>query len=323
MGAPFVGPSYNLASRPASVQRTINLVPVPVEPGNERTAWVFADVPGLVEFATEFPLSEGIYVFSEPGTYTWNMPEGTVSVEAAVLGAGGGGGGGAHTGAASSPAGGGGGGGGGYASATFDAGDLTSSITIVVGAGGAGGSGGSSAAGTAGAIGGNSAFGPYLTGYGGGGGGGGANVNVVGGGGGGAGDDESGTSGTAALHGDGGAGGGGDGGGIGTTGAAGVSVVTSAGAGGGAGSTSGFAGGDSVRGGAGGGGGCPGLVSGTGRCASPDCRCPTEPGSDDRGVHRSGGRRGGGRAPRMPHRGSRRHAGIAASAPAVRVTAGA
>lgn len=90
MGAPFVGPSYNLASRPASVQRTINLVPVPVEPGNERTAWVFADVPGLVEFATEFPLSEGIYVFSEPGTYTWNMPEGTVSVEAAVLGAGGG-----------------------------------------------------------------------------------------------------------------------------------------------------------------------------------------------------------------------------------------
>lgn len=96
MGAPFVGPSYNLASRPASVQRTINLVPVPVEPGNERTAWVFADVPGLVEFATEFPLSEGIYVFSEPGTYTWNMPEGTVSVEAAVLGAGGGGGGGGN-----------------------------------------------------------------------------------------------------------------------------------------------------------------------------------------------------------------------------------
>jgi hypothetical protein len=45
---PFVGPSYNLESRPASVQRTINLVPVPQEPGNERTAWVFKDVPGLV-----------------------------------------------------------------------------------------------------------------------------------------------------------------------------------------------------------------------------------------------------------------------------------
>lgn len=52
---PFVGPSYNLTSRPASVQRTINLIPVPQEPGNERTAWVFKDAPGLVlvqEFAT-------------------------------------------------------------------------------------------------------------------------------------------------------------------------------------------------------------------------------------------------------------------------------
>jgi len=48
---PFVGPSYNLESRPSGVQRTVNLVPVPQEPGNERTAWVFKDVPGLVEFA--------------------------------------------------------------------------------------------------------------------------------------------------------------------------------------------------------------------------------------------------------------------------------
>lgn len=46
---PFVGPSYNLDSRPASVQRTINIVPYPQEPGNERTKWVFKDVPGLVE----------------------------------------------------------------------------------------------------------------------------------------------------------------------------------------------------------------------------------------------------------------------------------
>jgi hypothetical protein len=45
---PFIGPSYQLASRPASVQRTINMVPVPQEPGNERTAWVFKDVAGLV-----------------------------------------------------------------------------------------------------------------------------------------------------------------------------------------------------------------------------------------------------------------------------------
>lgn len=47
---PFVGPSYNLDSRPSGVQRTINLIPVPEEPGNERTSWVFKDVPGLTAF---------------------------------------------------------------------------------------------------------------------------------------------------------------------------------------------------------------------------------------------------------------------------------
>jgi hypothetical protein len=46
--SPFIGPSYNLDSRPASVQRTVNLMPVPNEPGNERAGWVFRDVPGLV-----------------------------------------------------------------------------------------------------------------------------------------------------------------------------------------------------------------------------------------------------------------------------------
>lgn len=50
MELPFVGPSYHLESRPSGVQRTINMVPVPEEPGNERTAWVFKDVPGLVVF---------------------------------------------------------------------------------------------------------------------------------------------------------------------------------------------------------------------------------------------------------------------------------
>jgi hypothetical protein len=50
----FIGPSYNLESRPASVQRTVNLVPVPLEPGNERSGWVFRDVPGLVEGVSEW-----------------------------------------------------------------------------------------------------------------------------------------------------------------------------------------------------------------------------------------------------------------------------
>ena len=45
---PFVGPTYSLRSKPASVQRTVNMEPVPLEPGNERTGWVFKDVPGLV-----------------------------------------------------------------------------------------------------------------------------------------------------------------------------------------------------------------------------------------------------------------------------------
>lgn len=50
---PFVGPSYNLRRRPHSVQRTVNLVPVPQEPGNERTAWVFKDAPGLTSIFTD------------------------------------------------------------------------------------------------------------------------------------------------------------------------------------------------------------------------------------------------------------------------------
>ena len=58
---PFVGRSYNLRSRPASVQRTVNLIPVPVEPGNERTPWVFKDAPGLVEFSVAPPPSDLLY----------------------------------------------------------------------------------------------------------------------------------------------------------------------------------------------------------------------------------------------------------------------
>lgn len=50
MDTPFVGPSYNLESRAASVQRTVNMVPVPLEPGNERSEWTFEDVPGLTLF---------------------------------------------------------------------------------------------------------------------------------------------------------------------------------------------------------------------------------------------------------------------------------
>lgn len=49
-GDAFVGPSYNLDSRPASVQRSVNVMPVPLEPGNERRGWCLLDVPGLILF---------------------------------------------------------------------------------------------------------------------------------------------------------------------------------------------------------------------------------------------------------------------------------
>ena len=52
---PFIGPSYNLRRRHHSLQRSVNLVPVPIEPGNERSAWVFKDAPGLALFTLAVP----------------------------------------------------------------------------------------------------------------------------------------------------------------------------------------------------------------------------------------------------------------------------
>lgn len=52
MPIPFVGPSYQLRSRPADVQRTIGMYAVPIEPQNGRNLYVFKDVPGKVVFAT-------------------------------------------------------------------------------------------------------------------------------------------------------------------------------------------------------------------------------------------------------------------------------
>lgn len=50
---PFVAGSYDLDTRQSGVQRTINMVPVPEEPGNERTAWVFKDAAGLEEWSED------------------------------------------------------------------------------------------------------------------------------------------------------------------------------------------------------------------------------------------------------------------------------
>lgn len=48
----FVGGSYNLTNRNASLQRSVNLIPKPIEAGNEKSAWAFFDAPGLTLFAT-------------------------------------------------------------------------------------------------------------------------------------------------------------------------------------------------------------------------------------------------------------------------------
>src|SRR6187431_1142502 len=52
---PFIGPTYPLLSLPASVQQTVNMSPVLIEPGNERQRWVFKDTPGLVPVEIRLP----------------------------------------------------------------------------------------------------------------------------------------------------------------------------------------------------------------------------------------------------------------------------
>lgn len=58
MPVPFIGPSYNLDSRAASTQRTVNMYPVPVEPGNETAGVTLKDIPGLTVFVAEFVQEE-------------------------------------------------------------------------------------------------------------------------------------------------------------------------------------------------------------------------------------------------------------------------
>lgn len=72
MELPFVGPSYSLDSRPSSVQRTINMVPLPQEPSNERTAWVFKDVPGCEVFNAPSAAAPGWDSVNESGRWTFS-----------------------------------------------------------------------------------------------------------------------------------------------------------------------------------------------------------------------------------------------------------
>lgn len=115
-----------------------------------------------------------VQVYTTPGTYSWSKPAGAKVVQVVLIGGGGGGGGGARNVSGTACAGGGGGGGSGIWDGIFDASQLASSFTIIVGAGGNGGAGASSiGAGAAGISGSTTRFGTYAQVTGGGGGGGG------------------------------------------------------------------------------------------------------------------------------------------------------
>jgi hypothetical protein len=93
--------------------------------------------------------SVDIQKFTTTGANTWTKPTGAVWVEVFMWGGGGGGGGGG-TGSASAPGnqgGGGGGSGSAYMRLVYDASDLGTTETVIVGAGGAGGAGNSSGGG--------------------------------------------------------------------------------------------------------------------------------------------------------------------------------
>ena len=205
---------------------------------------------------SSFTLNQDVQTFTSNST--WVKPDGATIVNVIVIGGGGSGAGGGNGGGSEHLVT--GGGGGGYVERIFSAADLTSTVSVTVGAQVAGGAGvgGGGGAGASGTVGNNSSFGSYITAYGGGlgvfaantndkSGGGGAGINGAGG----AGQDNADSSGgsPSAAAGNDATGSGGPGC---VKGAAGKSAEYGGGAGGGSG---GKAGGSSMYGGAGGGGG--------------------------------------------------------------------
>ena len=221
--------------------------------------------------------------FSSSGT--WTKPAGVTTVTVELWGGGGGGGSGRK--GDNNADGGGGGGGGAYVTKTFPASDISSTVSVTLGAGGAGGAAQATnnTAGNAGSAGVSSTFGAYLTAYGGAGGIGGvdgAGGTSTGGGGGG-----------GALS----AGSGGTPGGPGTDGQfGGAYQSTSSAYGGAGGGTGGYlggsAGGSSFQGGSAGGGGGGASFGGGGSASNAGGAGGTVPGAGGSGG--AGGTSGGG-----------------------------
>ena len=91
MPLPFVGPTYSLRSVVADIQRTVGMIPTPLEPGNERTQWVFNDCPGLVEFSNLAGEVRGLWrvdsrVFAVAGNTAYELSADGASVALFTMG---------------------------------------------------------------------------------------------------------------------------------------------------------------------------------------------------------------------------------------------
>lgn len=80
MDPKFIGPTYQLPSRPASVQRTVNMLVYPMEPGNERTRWAFEDAPGLEVFNEPPVVATGWDSSNETGSWVFTNSDFTGEV---------------------------------------------------------------------------------------------------------------------------------------------------------------------------------------------------------------------------------------------------
>jgi hypothetical protein len=147
------------------------------------SAWNEAMVINRATAKVSFPATAFANVQRFTVSGTWTKPAGATAIYVLVTGAGGGGGGGGKSSSGAQVSGGGGGGGAARVERWLNAADVSSTVSVTVGAGGAGGAGATTSGnGGDGTAGGSSSFGSYVTAYGGGLGSGGSNSRGSGGG---------------------------------------------------------------------------------------------------------------------------------------------